>query len=73
MGLNKSNGNMYEFVTHTMKELAVPRGYPVDYFDGQSYPRSVGKINTAEAAILIETIHQFAAEYDIPLIEAEEE
>jgi len=63
-------GNDFDTLKHYFKRKAVERGYPFETDpEGDIVPLSESKISTQEATILIETIHQFAAENDIYLIE----
>ena len=63
-------GNSFSAVKERMKELAIDRGYPVETLpDGSVKPISESEIDTTQAGYLIDTIHQFAAEWGINLIE----
>ncbi len=67
-------GNSFTAVKERMKELAVSRGYPIETLpDGSIKPISEADIDTVEAGYLIDTIHQFADEYGIRLIEGDDE
>jgi hypothetical protein len=57
-----------------LKELAISRGYGFETLpDGAVKPKSEADATVEEAIILIETAHQFAAEWNIPLIEGEDD
>ena len=63
-------GNSFSAVKERMKELAIDRGYPIETLpDGSIKPKSETEISTEEAGYLIDTIHQFAAEWGIILQE----
>ena len=65
-----ATGNSFSAVKDRMKELAIDRGYPIETLpDGSVKPQSEAGLNTVEAGYLIDTIHQFAAEWNIKLIE----
>ena len=65
-------GNSFSAVKEHMKFLAINRGYPMETMpDGMPVPKSEADITVEEAAILIETIHQFAAEWNIELKEGD--
>jgi len=65
-----ATGNSFSAVKERMKELAIDRGYPVEILpDGSVKPKSESEITSIEAGYLIDTIHQFAAEWEIPLAE----
>ena len=65
-------GNSFSAVKERMKELAIDRGYPIETLpDGTVKPRSEADVDTIQAAALIDTIDQFAAEWGIALIEEE--
>ena len=62
--------NSFTAVKERMKELALDRGYPYEtLLDGSVEPKSEADISSLEATYLIDTIHQFADEYGIRLIE----
>jgi hypothetical protein len=53
-----------------MKVEAIGRGYPFETLpNGAAWPKSEADISTAEAAILIDTIEQIAAEWNVELRE----
>ena len=54
-----------------MKREAIGRGYPYDLINEIVIPWSESRIDTIQASLLIDEIHQFAAEYGINLIEEE--
>ena len=60
-------GNDFDTVKMAMKKMALSRGYPFDTIGTEIIPKSESKLTTAEAKILIETIQEFAAEWDISL------
>ena len=65
--------NSFDAVKMRMKVLAIDRGYPIETLpDGSVMPKSEADINTLEAGYLIDTIHQFADEWNIKLIEEDE-
>ncbi len=56
-------GMDFDTLKYYLKRLAISRNYPFDTTpDGDIVPWSERRISTEQAAILIETIHQFAAE-----------
>ena len=64
--------NLFGAVKSRLKELAISRGYPYETLpDGSIEPKSEADISTTEAGSLIDTIHQFADEWNIPLTEEE--
>jgi hypothetical protein len=65
----RETGQPFESVKSAMKHEAMTRGYPFDTekVTGQVVPWSESRLNTEQAAILIDTIQQFAAEYGIVL------
>ena len=64
-------GNEIETVEDAAKERAIARGYPYDFnpITGKPKPASIADLDTREAGILIETLHQLAAELEITLEE----
>ena len=54
-----------------MKREAISRGYPYDLINDIVIPWSESRIDTLQASMLIDEIHQFAAEYGINLVEEE--
>ncbi len=63
-------GNSFAVVKEYMKRAAIDRNYPIETLpDGSVMPRSEADIDTVEAGYLIDTIHQFADEWQIRLIE----
>jgi hypothetical protein len=63
-------GNTFSAVKERMKELAVPRGWPIETMPDRSCrPKSESESSVEEASALIDTIHQFAAEWGIALRE----
>lgn len=71
----RETGNDIEDVEITAKMEAVKRGYPikVSTMGNGVIPKHINNLNTKEAALLIETLHQIAADMGICLIESEEE
>lgn len=69
----QETGNDIEDVAEYAKERAIVRGYPykVNKMNGKPMPLSMTKINTVEASVLIETLHQLAAELGIVLHDGE--
>lgn len=67
----RETGQPFESVKSAMKEEALTRGYPFDTekVTGRAIPWSETRLNTEQAAILIDTIKQFSAEYGIILEE----
>ena len=65
--LGQDQGTIHEY----MKREAIAAGYPYDILNDQVFPWSETRIDTLQASILIDTIHRFAAEYGINLIEEE--
>jgi hypothetical protein len=67
-------GNTFSAVKERMKELAIDMGYPVETLPDRSVkPISESEIDTVQAGYLIDTIHRFADEWGIRLIEEDEE
>ena len=63
-------GNSFSAVKERMKELAIDMGYPIETLpDGEARPKGEAEISTVEAGYLIDTIHRFAAEWGINLVE----
>lgn len=66
-----ATGCSFDAVKAHVKRLAVDHGYPFDTLpDGSVAPKSEADISVEEAAVLIEQIHAFAAEFGIPLRES---
>ena len=69
-----ATGNSFAAVKEHMKILAIPRGYPIETLpDGAVVGKSEADVDTVEDGYLIDAIKQFAAEWNIPLIEEDEE
>ena len=64
-----ATGNDFDAVKLACKYEAISEGYPFVEFDGKMIPKSESQIDTAQAGILIETIHRIAAEYGVMLTE----
>jgi hypothetical protein len=63
----------FDAVKSHMKQLAIGRGYPFTTLpDDSAAPKSEADISVEEAAVLIDTIKQFADEYGIRLVESED-
>ena len=72
--ITSETGNSFAAVKERMKVLAIDRGYPMETLpDGVAVPKSESDIDTVEAGYLIDTIHQFADEWGIRLIEESED
>lgn len=68
--ITMETGNSFSAVKERMKELSLDRGYPFETLPDRSIkPRSEADIDVVQAGYLIDTIHQFAAEWGILLIE----
>lgn len=70
----KETGQDFDTVKMAMKKMAIGRGYPfrTEKLTGETIPFSETEINTVQAGYLIDTIYQFANEYQIRLINYEE-
>lgn len=74
-------GMDFSMIKFAMKRMAFKRGYPfmldengeimISPFDNEPIPESEKKISVEQAAMLIDTIKQFAAEHSIRLEEGE--
>ena len=62
-------GNDFDVVKMHCKTQAISMGYPFKTMCDNVYPKSESEISMDEAAILIDYIHRFAAEYNIRLVE----
>jgi hypothetical protein len=64
-------GQDFDTVKLALKKMAVSRGYPfrTEKITGEVVPYSETELDTVQAGILIDTIHQFAAEFGIRLME----
>jgi len=65
----QETGNDYETVKWWCKNEAVSAGYPTDMIADQIVPWSESRLDSLQAAILIDTIHRLAAELGITLRE----
>lgn len=70
----KETGQDFDTVKMAMKKMAIGRGYPfrTEKLTGEVIPFSETEINTVQAGYLIDTIYQFATEYEIRLMNYEE-
>jgi len=66
-------GNDFEAVKQVVKLRAVAMGYPFQTFHGVTVPKSEADASTVECGILIEAVHQLAAEEGIALKEYDDE
>ena len=62
-------GNDFEAVKQVVKLRAVAMGYPFKTFHGVTVPMSEADASTKECALLIDAVHQLAAEEGIGLAE----
>jgi hypothetical protein len=62
-------GQDFETVKQAMKRMAIGAGYPfrTEAMTGEVIPFSESEIDSTQAAVLIQTIKRFAAEYQIRL------
>lgn len=68
--ISMETGNDFGAVKMFMKTEAIGEGYPFTTLpDGSVVPKSESEASVEEASILIETIHRFAAEWNIRLRE----
>lgn len=65
----QETGNEFADVKTAAKFNAIKRGYPFRTIAGQVVPFSESELNTEQAAMLIEELHQIAAEMGITLHE----
>lgn len=67
----EATGNDLQDVEDYIKERAMKRGYPysMNQLTGRPRPLSMTLIDTKEASILIDELHQLAAELGINLVE----
>jgi hypothetical protein len=65
----EQTGNDFETVKVYCKTEAIGAGYPFDLLGDIVIPWSEARIDTVQAAILIDVIHRLAAEYGVRLIE----
>jgi hypothetical protein len=66
-------GNDFNVVKTWVKQQAISRGYPFETFHGVMVPKSEANASVEECAILIDVVHQLAAELGIMLSETETE
>lgn len=62
-------GNEFEHVKHAAKQLALKRGYPFRLLAGQVVPYSETELDVSQAAMLIEALHEIAADMGLTLRE----
>ena len=67
----EATGNDFDTVKYICKYAAITAGYPFDQKGSLVIPWSESRIDTIQAAILIDTIHRVAAEEGVNLIEEE--
>lgn len=69
--LSNATGQDFETVKMAMKKMSINRGYPfrTEILTGEVIPYSETEIDTIQAGYLIDTIKQFASEYQIILKE----
>lgn len=67
----QATGNDFSMVKHVVKCRAVRRGYPFQTLQGVVVPQSEADASTEECALLIDEVHQLAAEEGIALTEAD--
>lgn len=65
-------GNDFEAVKSVVKLRAIAMGYPFKTYRGITVPQSEADCSTKECALLIDAVHQLAAEEGIVLVEYEE-
>jgi len=65
-------GNDFDAVKTWVKQQAIARGYPFETSRGVAVPKSEAYASVEECAILIDVVHQLAAELGIMLTENEE-
>ena len=66
----QETGNEFADVKAAAKLRALKRGYPFRTIAGEIVPFSEAELNTEQAALLIEELHQIAAEMEINLVES---
>lgn len=62
-------GNDFDAVKSVVKMRAISRGYPFHTFQGIAIPQSEAQSSVEECALLIDEVHQLAAELGISLRE----
>ena len=62
-------GNDFEAVKQVVKLRAISMGYPFKTYHGITVPQSEADASTVECALLIDAVHQLAAEEGIVLVE----
>jgi len=65
-------GNDFDAVKQVVKLRAIAMGYPFTTFHGVTVPKSEADATTKECALLIDAVHQLAAEEGIALVEYED-
>lgn len=65
-------GNDFDAVKTVVKLRAISMGYPFKTYQGITVPQSEADASTVECALLIDAVHQLAAEEGITLVEYEE-
>ena len=66
-----ATGNDFDMVKTVVKMRAISRGYPFKTLRGVVIPQSEADASIEECALLIDEVHQLAAEEGIALVEAE--
>ena len=64
-------GNDFDAVKTLVKMRAISRGYPFTSIRGLTIPKSEAACTTTECGLLIDEVHQLAAEEGIALVEYE--
>lgn len=62
-------GNDFQAVKEVVKMRAISMGYPFKTYHGITVPQSEADASTVECALLIDAVHQLAAEEGIVLVE----
>jgi len=66
-------GNDFEAVKSVVKLRAIAMGYPFKTYRGITVPKSEADCTTKECALLIDAVHQLAAEEGIVLVEYDDD
>ena len=66
-----ATGNDFDMVKAVVKMRAIARGYPFKTLRGVVIPQSEADASIEECALLIDEVHQLAAEEGIALVEAD--
>ena len=66
-------GNDFDAIKQVVKLRAIAMGYPFTTFHGVTVPKSEADASTVECALLIDAVHQLAAEEGIALKEYDDE